>query len=99
LIQPELRIEQHALFLSIGLIDTAGVAFNGPKIAVLQYFFVDTMSDFAQILAPCRAINSTNPTIRRPVLECKEGLCMVGSVDLGARHSANIRAKRGYFTS
>jgi hypothetical protein len=48
------------------------------------------MSDFAQILAPCRAINSTNPTIRRPALECKDGLCMVGLVDLRAQHSANI---------
>jgi hypothetical protein len=57
------------------------------------------MSDFAQILAPCRAIKSTNLTLHRPVLECKEGLCMVGLVDLRARHSANIRAKKGYFTS
>jgi hypothetical protein len=56
------------------------------------------MSDFARILAPCRASNSTNQTIHSATIECKEGLCMVGSVDLRARHSANIRAKKGYFT-
>jgi hypothetical protein len=53
------------------------------------------MGDFAQILAPCRARKSTNSTIHRPAIECKEGLCMVGLVDLRARHSANIRAKKG----
>jgi hypothetical protein len=56
------------------------------------------MSDFDQILAPCRAINSTNQTLHRPAIECKEGLCMVGLVDLRACHSANILAKIGYFT-
>jgi hypothetical protein len=56
------------------------------------------MSDFAQILAPCRAINSTYPTIHMAVIECKAAMCMVGLVDLRARHSANIRAKIGYFT-
>jgi hypothetical protein len=28
------------------------------------FFFLDMMSDFALILAPCRASNSTNQTIR-----------------------------------
>jgi hypothetical protein len=57
------------------------------------------MIDFARILAPCRAINSTNQTLHRPAIECKEGLCMVGLVDLRARHSAKNQTKRRYFTS
>jgi hypothetical protein len=57
------------------------------------------MSDFAQILAPCRANNSTHPTIHMAAIECKVAICMVGLVDLRARHSANIRAKKGYFTA
>jgi hypothetical protein len=48
---------------------------------------------FARILAPCRANNSTSPTLHRCALECKEGLCKVGLVELLARHGANIRAK------
>jgi hypothetical protein len=51
------------------------------------------MGDFAQILAPCRANKSTNPTIRSAAIECKEGLCTIGLVDLRALHSAKIRAK------
>jgi hypothetical protein len=57
------------------------------------------MSDFAQMLAPCRAINSTNPTMNMSSFYCTEDVCMVGLVDLRARHSANIQAKKGYFTS
>jgi hypothetical protein len=40
------------------------------------------MGDFAKIGAPCQAKKSTNPTIHRPALESKEGLCMVGLVEL-----------------
>jgi hypothetical protein len=61
-------------------------------------FFFDTISDFAQILAPCRAINSTNPTLQTSSIKCAEDVCMVGLVDLRARHSAKIRAKNWYFT-
>jgi hypothetical protein len=44
---------------------------------------------FAQILALCRAHKSTNPTIHR--LHSAAHLCMVGLVDLLARHgTANI---------
>jgi hypothetical protein len=55
------------------------------------------MGDFAQISAPCRAINSTNQIIRSAAIECKEAMCMIRLVDLRARHSANVSAKRGYF--
>jgi hypothetical protein len=48
------------------------------------------ISDFARILAPCRAINSTDQTIRSAAIECKVAICIVGLVDLRARHSANI---------
>jgi hypothetical protein len=57
------------------------------------------MSDFAQILAPCRARKSTYSTIHMAAVECKAAMCMVGLVDLRARHSAYIRAKKGYFTT
>jgi hypothetical protein len=57
------------------------------------------MSDFAQILAPCQAINSTNQTLHRPTLDGKVAMCMVGLVDLRAQHTAEIRAKRGYFSA
>jgi hypothetical protein len=57
------------------------------------------MSDFARILALCRACKSTNPTIRSAALEGKVAMCMVGLVDLQARHSAKIRAKKWYFTA
>jgi hypothetical protein len=67
---------------------------------MITVVFFDTMSDFAHILAPCRAINSTNQTLHRPSsLHSIAGPCMVGLVDFRAQHSANIRAKKGYFTS
>jgi hypothetical protein len=66
---------------------------------MIRLIFLDTMSDFAQILAPCQARKSTNPTIHSAALEGKVAMCMVGLVDLRARHSAKIRAKRGYFTA
>jgi hypothetical protein len=53
----------------------------------------------ARILAPCRANNSTNQTLRASSYKCAEDVCMVGLVDLRARHSAKIRAKEGYFTA
>jgi hypothetical protein len=48
------------------------------------------MSDFAQILAPCRASNSTIPTIHMSSNYPAEDVCMVGLVDLRALHGANI---------
>jgi hypothetical protein len=51
------------------------------------------MSDFARILAPCRANNSTNQTLRTSSFKCVEDGCLVGLVDLRARHSAKIQAK------
>jgi hypothetical protein len=57
------------------------------------------MSDFTRFLAPCRANNSTNQTLRTSSYKCAEDVCMVGLVDLRARHSANIRAKNWYFTA
>jgi hypothetical protein len=45
----------------------------------------------AQILAPCQANISTNQ------FKCVENRCLVGLVDLRARHSAKIRATNWYF--
>jgi hypothetical protein len=45
------------------------------------------MSDFARILAPCRAIKSTNLTLHMAAIECKVAMCMVGLVDLRALHT------------
>jgi hypothetical protein len=93
--------------LCIGSTETAGVAFNGPKMTVSLHrcaliavvSFLDTMSDFAQILAPCRANNSTHPTLHTSSsYYSAEDVCMVGLVGLRARHSANIQEKKGYFT-
>jgi hypothetical protein len=57
------------------------------------------MSDFAQILALCRARIITIPTIHMASLVCKLPMCMVGIVIIRARHSAKIQAKNWYFTA
>jgi hypothetical protein len=56
------------------------------------------MSDFARILAVCRAQVTTIPTIRMGVIECKLPIGIVGIVITRARHTAKNRAKKGYFT-
>jgi hypothetical protein len=61
--------------------------------------FFDMISDFARILAPCRANNSTYQTLPTSSFKCVEDGCLVGLVDLKARHSAKIRAKNWYFTA
>jgi succinate dehydrogenase/fumarate reductase cytochrome b subunit len=73
--------------------------FSLHRCAVITTFFCQPMGDFAQILAPCLASNSTNQTIRSAALECKVAICMVGLVDLRAQHSANIQATKRYFTA
>jgi hypothetical protein len=65
---------------------------------MIEKVFFDTMSDFARILALCRARVITIPTIRMGVIECKLPMGIVGIVITGARHSAKIRAKKRYFT-
>jgi hypothetical protein len=45
---------------------------------------------FARILALCQARKSTNPTIQMATLPSNAALCMVGLVDLRARHGAKI---------
>jgi hypothetical protein len=52
--------------------------------------FFDTMSDFAKIIALSRAMNLTNPIRQGPSLCYSEGTCLIGLVELIARHSANI---------
>jgi hypothetical protein len=52
-----------------------------------------------RILAPCRANNSTNQTLRTSSFKCVEDGRLVGLVDLRARHSAEIRPKNWYFTA
>jgi sialic acid synthase SpsE len=70
------------------------------RCAMIEIVFFDTISDFAKFIAPCRANNSTNQTLLHTSSHyCDEDVCMVGLVDLRARHSAKIQAKKGYFTS
>jgi hypothetical protein len=51
---------------------------------MITIVFFDTISDFARILAPCRANNSTNQTLQTSSIKCAEDVCMVGLVDLTA---------------
>jgi hypothetical protein len=57
---------------------------------MIEKAFFDPISDFALILAPCRALKSTNSTIQSSSYKCTEDGCLVGLVDLRARHSAKI---------
>jgi hypothetical protein len=63
----------------------------------LNSFFSDSMSDFARILALCRARGTTIPNIGLGVIECKLPKPIVGIVIPLAQHRAKIRAKKGYF--
>jgi hypothetical protein len=68
---------------------------------MIEKAFFDPISDFALILAPCRALKSANPTIHSVFsasFKHAEDGCMVGLVDLRARHSAKIQVKNWYFT-
>jgi hypothetical protein len=60
---------------------------------MIEKAFFDPISDFALILAPCRALKSTNPTIHLSSYKCAADECMVGLVIIRARHTAQIRAK------
>jgi hypothetical protein len=60
------------------------------KCAMREIVFSDTMSDFAQILALCRARIITIQTIHMGVIVCKLAMCMVGLVIIRAQHSAKI---------
>jgi hypothetical protein len=57
---------------------------------MITIVFFDTISDFARILATCRANNSTNQTLRTSSFKCVEDGRLVGLVYLRARHSAKI---------
>jgi hypothetical protein len=57
------------------------------------------MSEFARILALCRARGTTIPTIGLGVIECKLPKPIVGIVIPLSRHSAKIRAKKSYSTA
>jgi hypothetical protein len=57
------------------------------------------ISDFARILALCRAREITIPTIGLGAIECKLPKPIVGIVFPRAQHSAKNRAKKGYFTA
>jgi hypothetical protein len=65
---------------------------------MIEEAFFDPISDLALILAPCRALKSTNPTIHSSSFKHAEDGCLDGLVDLRACHSAKIRAKNWYFT-
>jgi hypothetical protein len=69
------------------------------RCAMIEKVFFDTMSDFARILALCRAWVITISTIRMGVIECKLPMGIVGIVITRARHSAKIRAKKRYSTA
>jgi hypothetical protein len=62
---------------------------------MIEIVFSDTLSDFAQILALCRARIITIPTIHMGAIVCKLPMCMVGIVIIRTRHSAKIRAENG----
>jgi hypothetical protein len=61
---------------------------------MITIVFSDPMSDFARILALCRARGTTIPTIGLGVIECKLPKPIVGIVIPRARHSAKNRAKK-----
>jgi hypothetical protein len=61
---------------------------------MIEIVFSDTMSDFAQILALCRARIITILTLHMGAILCKLPMCMVGIVIIRAQHSAKIRAKK-----
>jgi hypothetical protein len=65
----------------------------------LKKFLLDTMSDFARILAVYRARVTTIPALRMGVIECKLPMRIVGIVITRARHTAKNRAKKGCFTA
>jgi hypothetical protein len=56
----------------------------------IVFFFFDMMSDFAQILALCRARIINIPTIHMGAIVCKLPICMVGILIIRAQHSAKI---------
>jgi hypothetical protein len=67
---------------------------------MIKKVFSGMISDFARILALCRAQGITIPTIGLGgAIECKLPKSIVGIVIPRARHSAKNRAKKGYFTS
>jgi hypothetical protein len=53
------------------------------------------VSDFARILAVCRARVTPIPTIRMGVIECKLPMRIVGIVITRTRHTAKIKQKKG----
>jgi hypothetical protein len=65
---------------------------------MIKKVFSDMISDFARILALCRARAITIPTIGLGAVECKLPKPIVGIVIARAQHSAKNRAKKGYFT-
>jgi hypothetical protein len=69
------------------------------RCAMITMGFFDTLSDFAQILALCRAPIITIPTIHTSSYYSAEDNCMVRLVIIRARQRAKIRAKTWYFTS
>jgi hypothetical protein len=66
---------------------------------LITIVFFGSISDFAPFLAPCQANSSTNQTLQTSSLKCVEDGCLVGLVDLRARHSTKIQAKNWYFTA
>jgi hypothetical protein len=57
---------------------------------MIKKVFSDMISDFARILALCRARVITIPTIRLGSLHTITPMCMVGIVIIRSRHSAKI---------
>jgi hypothetical protein len=44
---------------------------------MITLVFFDMIGDFARFLAPCRANNSTNQTLRTSSYKCAEDACIV----------------------
>jgi hypothetical protein len=66
---------------------------------MIEKAFFDPISDFAQILAVCRARVIIIPTICMGVIECKLPIHIVGIVITRVRHTAKILAKKRYSTA
>jgi hypothetical protein len=62
---------------------------------MIKKVFSDMISDFARILALCRARGITIPTIGLSAIECKLPKPIDGIVIPQARHSAKNQAKKG----
>jgi hypothetical protein len=65
---------------------------DGLKIFIFFAFFIFVEKNYKNPYS-LKAVKSTNQTMHSSSYKCAEDGCLVGLVDLRARHSAKIRAK------